>query len=291
MKHAYLIMAHQNTTVLQILIQLLDDERNDIYIHIDQKSNFDFKEKLSTLVHYSTIYFTERREKIYWAHYSQVIAEYILFEDAFCRGGYQYYHLLSGSDLPIKPQEEIHQFFDTNCEKEFIGFSPLLAKHRICCKHLMSKHFRTNNSLINHTRQLFINMQVLWQKVFPKKYFFEIKKGTNWVSVTNGFVEEMLKHKNYVLTNFKYTKSLDEFYKQTIAYNTKFRDRIYSYSDEYTSCMRLIDWHRGGPYSWQLKDFEEIQKSNMLFCRKIDDEQLAKRIAQMIKPAKTITNG
>ena len=42
-KHAYLIMAHNNFYVLNKLILLLDDERNDIYIHIDKKvKEFDF---------------------------------------------------------------------------------------------------------------------------------------------------------------------------------------------------------------------------------------------------------
>ena len=42
-KHAYLIIAHNNFYILEKLLRLLDDERNDIYIHIDKKvNNFDF---------------------------------------------------------------------------------------------------------------------------------------------------------------------------------------------------------------------------------------------------------
>lgn len=36
-KHAYLIMAHQNFEQLAILLELLDDIRNDIFIHVDKK--------------------------------------------------------------------------------------------------------------------------------------------------------------------------------------------------------------------------------------------------------------
>ena len=43
MKHAYLIIAHNNFYILEKLIKLIDDKRNDIYIHIDKKiRNFDF---------------------------------------------------------------------------------------------------------------------------------------------------------------------------------------------------------------------------------------------------------
>lgn len=36
-KHAYLIIAHTNWAQLQKLIYVLDDIRNDIYLHIDLK--------------------------------------------------------------------------------------------------------------------------------------------------------------------------------------------------------------------------------------------------------------
>ena len=38
-KHAYMIMAHHRPDLLQLLINSLDDERNDIIVHIDKKSN------------------------------------------------------------------------------------------------------------------------------------------------------------------------------------------------------------------------------------------------------------
>ena len=49
-KHTYLIIAHNNFYILEKLLLLLDDERNDIYIHIDKKVNnfdFDYFENLS----------------------------------------------------------------------------------------------------------------------------------------------------------------------------------------------------------------------------------------------------
>lgn len=39
-KHAYLIIAHNNWSVLERLLVLLDDNRNDIYLHIDKKVPF-----------------------------------------------------------------------------------------------------------------------------------------------------------------------------------------------------------------------------------------------------------
>ena len=46
-KHAYLIMAHNNWKILEKLLNLLDDKRNDIYFHIDLNSDFiDFERKV-----------------------------------------------------------------------------------------------------------------------------------------------------------------------------------------------------------------------------------------------------
>ena len=39
MKHAFLIMAHGRLPLLRVLLSMLDDERNDIFLHIDRKSD------------------------------------------------------------------------------------------------------------------------------------------------------------------------------------------------------------------------------------------------------------
>lgn len=38
MKHAYMIMAHNQVELLNILVKRLDDQNNDIIIHLDLKS-------------------------------------------------------------------------------------------------------------------------------------------------------------------------------------------------------------------------------------------------------------
>lgn len=38
MKHAFLILAHNNWRQLNNLVKFLDNEDNDIYIHTDKKS-------------------------------------------------------------------------------------------------------------------------------------------------------------------------------------------------------------------------------------------------------------
>ncbi len=47
MKHAFLIIAHNEYPVLEVLLSMLDDERNDIYLHIDKRATELFQRKHS----------------------------------------------------------------------------------------------------------------------------------------------------------------------------------------------------------------------------------------------------
>lgn len=82
------------------MINALDCEYNDIYVHIDKKvTGLEFKElyrcvQISTLNVYQEI-------DVRWGGYSQVEVELFLLKNAIS-GNYVYYHLMSGSDLPIK---------------------------------------------------------------------------------------------------------------------------------------------------------------------------------------------
>lgn len=65
-KHAYLFTVHGNLQVLKVMIALIDDLRNDIFILIDKKSTKDFKEAVEKLkCQYSRIVIVPSI-KIYW---------------------------------------------------------------------------------------------------------------------------------------------------------------------------------------------------------------------------------
>lgn len=56
--------------------------------------------------------------------------------------------------------------------------------------------------------------------------------------------------------------------KAIILYNSPFRERFYNTEEEYEGCMRLVDFKRGNPYEWQMKDWDEIVASDKLIARK-----------------------
>lgn len=54
--------------------------------------------------------------------YSLVKGELLLLEYAHNTDKFDYYHLLSGQDMILRPMREINQFFEENSGKEFVHF-------------------------------------------------------------------------------------------------------------------------------------------------------------------------
>lgn len=274
MKHAFLIMAHANFTILEKLVMLLDDERNDIYIHIDKK----VKRMPTILCKKAGIYFLEKRLDVRWATKKQIKLEFLMFETAYEKGPYRYYHLLSGVDLPLKTNDYIHQFFERHNGDEFVGF----VDEKEVTKHLFKVqlfHFFTSNLKDKQSLSAKLHRRImLWQFYHPfmlRNKGIVFQKGANWVSITNDFVTYLLSKKKETLWRYRFTYGADEIFLQTILWNSPFQSNIHDVEDEYDSCMRKICWNRGNPYIWTEKDFDELINSDKLFARKFDESQMA----------------
>ncbi len=121
MRHAYLIIAHNQFELLNLMLRCLDDENNDFYIHIDAKVKSFNKETIIKGIKRSKIFFTERIN-VSWGAFSIIECELNLLKLAI-NGNYGYYHLLSGVDLPIKSKDKISEFFEANNGTEFVHFA------------------------------------------------------------------------------------------------------------------------------------------------------------------------
>ena len=291
--HAYLIIAHTNYHQLQQLVTLLDDERNDIYIHIDKKSD---TTNLHLRTSYSNLYFAEK-EDVRWGGVSQLNAEYRLFELA-SQLNYSYYHLISGFDLPLHNQDYIHSFFDQHQGTEFIGFGRKNwdIKNRVYCRNLCGRQMRYPNKLI---RYAFKAIRLLGNKfqnatsiylTDNKKQDLDYRYGCQWVSVTHDFVLALIAEKQKLLSMYRYSYCPDEIYKQTFAWNSHFRERLFDADNEFHGCMREIDWNRGCPYVYRIDDYNLLSNSKKLFARKFDERVDAEIIAQIINKINNESN-
>lgn len=103
---------------------------------------------------------------------------------------------------------------------------------------------------------------------------WQIKYGSNWVSITNGLVAELLKQKEKIIKVFSCTNCADELFVQTVAYNCGFKSNIYCPEDGMTGNVRFIDWTRGkngNPYTFRNEDYQSLQMSKDLFARKFSE--------------------
>ena len=201
---AYLIIAHKNLEQLKKLLKLLDYRKNDLYIHIDKKAEkeiieFDF----SKCCKYSKVYkFSEY--SVNWGSENVINCELFLLKKANENKKYEYYHLISGADLPLKGSKEIYEYFEKSKNKEYINF---VIDNKESYKNLENriKYYRITNfynilpfKSLKIMRKIDI-FQIKLQKILginrlKKSKIKKFYKGTNWFSITNNLAEDLKKY-------------------------------------------------------------------------------------------------
>ena len=268
-RHAYLIMAHHEFGLLETLLQLLDDPRNDIYLHVDRRARGFDPARLHALLTSSNLYLAERMP-VSWGGDSQIRCELRLLDMAAARGSYAYYHLLSGVDLPIKTQDEIHAFFLASDDRIYLGcnFHPAqaLLEQRLAQYHplqnLIGRGETRARAYLSLLDQLFCRLQRALGINRMARSGLSYVFGDNWFSIPQAFAEYVLQQLPLIRKCFYRTKNADELFLQTLAYNSPFREAIVP------SCYRLIDWERGTPYTFRMDDLALLLDSDRLFARK-----------------------
>lgn len=272
MKHAYLIIAHNEPEILQLLLSMLDDERNDIYLHLDRKASFGAT-ALRTVK--STLHVLPVRIDASWGDYSLVEIELALFREAYSNGPYGYYHLLSGVDLPIKSQDYIHAYCDAHQGKEFIGIASHATRKELDWRSqhwfVFPRDFQSDNMFKKIIRAALARLQSL---VGYRRTGMEVKKGCQWCSVTNDFAEYLLQNKDLIRKTFSHTYCPDEMFVQTLCWNSDFRDRLYDSEDEFEGCKRYIKWIDGVLQPLDISEVTAMIQSSKWFARKFSSGEM-----------------
>lgn len=278
-KHAYLIMAHTNFPQLQILINLLDHPNNDIYLHVDKRS-VDFRPEMiqvsaSTLTIIDPI-------RITWGGHSQIQCELNLLK-ASAPNHYRYYHLISGIDLPLKSQDEIHEFFEAHYPENFINFHAPSNEsksflYRIEQYHIFQDLMGRSKGLVPGLLRRANNGFIALQKLvgFRRKQYIPPYKGTNWFSITDELAQYVLSQEALIKKQFYYSSCADEVFLHSVAMASPCRDTIVD------DCLRAIDWDRGDPYIFRQEDVDGLLVSPNLFGRKFDSRVDAQAIGKIV---------
>lgn len=285
-RHAYLIMAHGNLKLLEYLIRALDDERNDIYIHIDKKVERVPFDAFSSLCQKARLEFTPQRLNVIWGDQTQVLNEMALYKLA-SKQFHQYYHLLSGVDIPLKKQDDIYSFFRDHLHKNFISCKD--AKDLSVYDYQRLSRFCFSNKVDRRIAGYLYGIQNRLGVDRFKKYHYTFTRGNNWCSLTHDAVKYLVSMEKTIVKMTRFSVCADEVYKQVLLYNSPFAETIYKNDKGETDDLRLVDWKRrvnNSPHIFTIDDYEMIIASPKLFARKFDekvDMEIVEKLYQRLR--------
>ncbi|MBR6184623.1 MAG: hypothetical protein IKQ76_08690 [Bacteroidales bacterium] len=293
-KHACLILVHTQPAQVRTLLSLLDDPRNDIYVHIDRKAPFG-AEALDGCCVRSTVHFIEPRISIHWGGSNMMLATLALLRAATATP-HAYYHLFSGQDLPIKDQDTIHAFFAAHAGQEFLQFWPSgpseTGRATNFCLFPESAGVlpaKIANKLVRGVLKPFggINRDI------------DLRLSSSWFSITDACARYVVSREDWLRERFVHTMMPDEVFIGTVVWDSPFRERIFDDSihlereeDKRTLLagnLRLIDWARGStrhPWVFREEDWDLLVGSPCLWARKFDrrvDARIIERLEKQLK--------
>lgn len=272
MKHAYLIIAHGEFKVLLKLISILDDVRNDIYVHFDKKVK-----KIPTInVSHSNLYLTNKRVDVRWGNVSQIECEYVLLECAYHNGPYGFYHIISGVHFPLKSQSEIHSILASygnnnifcHLDTSKCGYFETLKMHRV---NLFTRTYASKSRLRAEMSQwlwkLFIAIQ--------RKLNFTINRNVdfccanNWCCISQAAVSFLVSRKKVVMKRYRWSFCGDEYFVPTELLNSTLKSTVMDY-DKLLYCKM----GKSNAEVLTMSDYADLVKSDCLFARKFSESNM-----------------
>lgn len=268
-KHAALITAYKNFSYLEALVKKLSGCFN-VYIHIDQSSTEIDAAKMAYLEkkYGCTCY---AKYVCCWAGFNNLLAYVDLLRVAHC-GEHEYYHILSGEDLPVRSRAQIEQYFNNN-DKIYISFHNATGE-------IWEDRYRYYYIFVNkdpHKRviSLMNKVSIGFQKLFRIRRTQigcenQIYKGYVFGSLPHDAVGYVL---DYVDANPKFMKDIsttfisEEFFLQTVLGNSPMRGRIAG------NCLRYSVWeYKNGSIPGYLDetDIPALEEGDYIFARKVN---------------------
>lgn len=285
-KQAFLILASNlGEQVIKLIKNLAIEENFDIFIHVDKKIGSINK---STFKKFKNVFFIDRI-RTDWASFSLVEAELKLLRKAVMTNDYSYVHLLSGSDLPLKSNSEIIEFFK-NETHQFVDFEEIntyKVMKRIDYYYPLQKFAGKKRGIVWFLQKIgVVGQKVLNINRTRKLQNISFAKGSQWFSITGEFANFILKDSLGVINVLKHGQAVDELLVQTVLLNSPF---IKDISNPNYGNLRFIKWKErdvNSPEILTIKDLNELKNTNKLFARKFDETVDEKIVESILKERK-----
>lgn len=284
MKHAFLILTYKHYDQLKALLTLLDHQDADIFIHADKTDTGFDPDDYQNICQKSKVTMIPRVD-VAWGDYTQELAEMNLLQAAVNENKYDYFHFISGMDLPIKPMDHIMKFFEEHDGKIFVECNDVLKNRnsfrfmlRYDVYHLFQKYIGKGRTFIKGRRWLkYIDFgQCILQHYVGvsrsrkmRKAGKTIKGGSQWFSIPKYFAEYINNDRESILKFCRHGYCLDEVFMATWLYNSPYYKNIYRNGESYNASLRRYKWKNEDPTMVTVEDIKEYDKEDdAIFARK-----------------------
>lgn len=265
MRVAYLITAYNDIKLLNTLINILTSEKKMVFIHFDVKYKADIEH--IALNEYSVI--IDNCIPIQWGGHGLSEAVIRLIEAAQSTGSFDYFHCISGSDLPVRPIAEFEAYLEKIFPKNILAAKPIDLNNFQQKKRLFSKYVINKRRFLNVIMQkiyFFIGTYIWRRKILPGvKFYF----GNNWITVNNETAILLTKKWRDPIINkfFRETFCPDEIFFPTYTY--AFNNGDSAHYDE----IRFVVWNgQPRPKELTIEDLPAIRDSRRYFARKFHSD-------------------
>lgn len=277
MKLAVLIQCHKAPQQINILLDAMQGEGIDCFVHVDKKSDIN-----NQIISRSNVILIpdNLRVDVQWGQFSQVQATLNLLSFAKKFGNYDFYCLISGQDFPIVSARELCEYLSEHKNNNFVNLftsknnglglpnnydkrNDIVFPQWLMARNLFTRILRrlwvALTGGYNHTYKLFKRRQIN-----NIDYYF----GPQWWCVNNKFAGWLLtyleEHRQFI-DFFKKSSCPDESFFQTLLMNSPFADTRCDY-------LHYVDWSEGknSPKNLTVSDYDKIISSGKFFARKID---------------------
>ena len=268
MRVAYIILAHADALALHRLISVIDPKKRDIFVHIDRKAQdtgfFDLAKN-------KNVKKIEKIFDIYWGHFSLLEATMYMLQSAMDVHYFDYFHVISGADYPIRPLDDFEAFLERGDRKSYVHVVSDLPDPE-CEKRIYSPYLIQNRDRLSVIFQKILfgaaRSSALFRRRPPPGLVF--KRGADWFTFPHHVVAWLLDQwlENATRTYFQRVFIPGELFFPTMVLNSP-------YSEEHAGDpIRYTKWtERPSPEILVEKDLHKMIASSAFFARKVSSSK------------------
>ena len=213
------------------------------------------------------------RIDVRWGSVSQIRCEYALFEVAAANGSYDFFHIISGTTLPLEPFPQLDAWFMAHAGKNiFSGLcqdQPYQETLKVRRYNLFLHDYTSRNTIRQRTSQFLWRAAIAVQRILGieanrGKTFY---KASNWISLTDKTVRYLLSRKKEILKTYRFSFCGDEYFVPSTLMASPLRDTLV--------CEKHYLLHsitRSNANTYRIDDYEDLCKTGYLFARKFTDQ-------------------